>query len=372
VKAALFIPNLERGGAERQVSLLAREIKNCGIEVDVIVFHDGGPFEAALRKEQVNIVCIDKKRCSNPFSILWELRQYLRRKRPDILYSFMPLANVFSLCARLIFNRPRVIWGIRASNMPLNEYGYRTRLFYLLEEYLHPLADMVIANSEAGRSVCLAKGFPAEKLHVVSNGFDVDVFKPDPDQRQNWRKNWGIKDHELVFGLPSRLDPVKDHATYLGAAALHLTKGFDARFVVIGGGSQAYERALKSKAEKLGLSEHVIWTGQLDNIQKVLNGLDVVCLTSVSEGFPNALGEAMATGLTVISSDVGDARTLISDAGKTFEAGNVDQLAAIMEDMHDATERRKYGSRARLRIIENYSSAASARETIEMFRKVQQ
>ncbi|WP_417814271.1 glycosyltransferase [Thalassospira alkalitolerans] len=370
MKTALFIPNLERGGAERQVSLLAREIKKRNIDVDIIVLHAGGAFENALREADINIVCLDKKRSSNPLYILFELIKYLRVNKPDILYSFMPLANVFSLCAKLIFDRPRIIWGVRASDMPLHEYGFRTRLFYVLEKYLHPLADMIIANSEAGRAICLDKGVPSEKVRVVSNGFDIEVFRPDPIQRQNWRKRWNIKQHELVFGLPSRLDPVKDHSTYLSAAALHLEKGFHAHFVIIGGGSEDYEKSLKYKAKQLGLSEHVTWTGQVDNIQQVLNGLDVVCLTSVSEGFPNALGEAMATGLAVVSSDVGDARALISDAGEIFEVGNVDQLAAVMERLQDADKRRDYGRRARLRIIDNYSPASTGMKTIEIFRKV--
>jgi glycosyltransferase involved in cell wall biosynthesis len=103
---------------------------------------------------------------------------------------------------------PRVVWCVRDSQTDAHLWGMLSRLSFRLNCLLARFADVIICNSKAGRDYYLARGYPAHKTHVVPNGIDVERFKPSTHE------------HPLTFGLVGRLSPMKDHTTFLKAAAL--------------------------------------------------------------------------------------------------------------------------------------------------------
>src|SRR5258707_3122467 len=112
--------------------------------------------------------------------------------------------------------------------------------------------------------------------------------------------------------MVGRLDPMKDYPNFLQAASLIIQERDDIRFVCVGGGPDKYIQEYNELARSLGLEQVLIWTGARHDMLSILNALDIFVLSSAfGEGFPYALGEAMACGVSCVATDVCDDRQLI-------------------------------------------------------------
>jgi len=359
VTVFLLVPSLEQGGTERQATLLALALRKRNLPVRVVVFR-GGVFAQDIEAAGIPLTVLGGGGWISYFPALARL---LRAEKPSAIYSFLPHANVVSAIVRLVDPECRLIWGIRSADMPLAGYGLKTRLAYWLERGLSSLPHRIITNSKSGAASCVRKKFPEKTIRVIENGFDTVLFRPDAAARQRVRAEFGLRPDEIAIGLPARIDPVKGHATFLQAAEL-LKANVPLRFLCIGGGSQNLLAELKTLADRLGIAPQMIWTGNRDDMPAMLNALDVASLCSDSEGFPNAIGEAMACGIPCVATDVGDTRHLIADAGYVVAPRDPQALAAAWRKLLDPGERKRLGDAARVRMVENFSLERLAERTL--------
>jgi glycosyltransferase involved in cell wall biosynthesis len=190
----------------------------------------------------------------------------------------------------------------------------------LLYRLTDPLADAVMAVSRAAadRHAC-CRAVPAAKLRVIPNAVDTSVFRPDPDRRRRVRRELGIES-EFVWLAAGRLMWKKDYPTLL--RAFHLIGG--ATLLIAGAGPQ--EAELKKLAAELGVGagglRAVRFLGQVDDMPALMNAADALALSSVVEGLPVALLEAVSSGLPAVATDAGGVREIIGDLGDG-EAGLV-------------------------------------------------
>jgi glycosyltransferase involved in cell wall biosynthesis len=316
-----LIPILSIGGAERQLVILAAGLKRLGYAVKVAVFSGGGALESDLRREKVPIVNLGKSsRWNMPFHY-FHLIGLLRQEHPKVLFSYMSLANDWSILVKPWVPATRIIWGVRVSELNLNDYDWQGRLTYHLEAKLARFANQIICNSYEGLSVAVKRGFSSNKIIVIPNGINVDYFRPLRTHREQFRRECGIKKTEKLIGLIARLNPMKDHSTFLQAAGLLARERNDVRFVCVGSGPKSYEAKLRKLAADLGLDNILIWIGSRHDMQFVYNGLDVLTLSSsYGEGFANVIGEAMACGVPCVVTDVGDSALIVDDLGEVVPA----------------------------------------------------
>ena len=334
MRILLLIRQLSVGGAERQVCLLATTLRQRGHEIKVAVFYGGGALEAELADAGIPLIDLGKRGRWDNAGFLWRLLRTLRRERPDILYSFLTVANLLnSLLGPCLPGTRRVI-GLRASNMDLSRYDGLSRLTSHLETRLAGQADLVIANSERGRQAALAAGFPAARLRVVRNGIDTRRFLPDRRCGAAFRAAWGIAPEQRLVGLIGRLDPMKGHPIFLQAAARLRTTDPGLRFVCVGGGPAALDASLRRQATDLGLDDRLIWAGPQTDMPAVYNALDMAVSASLyGEGMSNTLAEAMACGIPCVTTDVGDAAWLVEDCGIVVPPGDAAVLAGGIADL---------------------------------------
>jgi glycosyltransferase involved in cell wall biosynthesis len=217
----------------------------------------------------------------------------------------------------------------------------------------------------------LSRGFPTEELVLVHNGFNTEQFHPNGEARIKVRNEWGISNSKILVGMVARFDPVKDHATFLRAASLVNKARPDVHFVCVGSGPRSYRQKLQQLSEQLWFSEKVSWPGMRSDMCDVYNAFDIIVSSSMSEGFPNAVGEAMACAVPCVVTDAGDSATLVGDTGFVSEPKNPQALAAnliscIESDRHDL------GLKARQRILENWSVSKLAEETERIILAMQQ
>ncbi len=320
--------SLHRGGAERQLAALAIGLHRRGHSVAVLAFYPGGPLESELTGAGVQVRIFNKKGRWDVFGFPIRLLMFLRRAAPDILHGYLVVPNLLAAFFRPFLPGTKVVWGVRASDMDLSCYDWMARFTFSLSCMCARFADLIIANSLSGMVYHRERGYPREKTVIIPNGIDTERFGPSRDDRTTIRAEWGIGENEKLIGLVGRLDPMKDHPTFLKAAALFLRERGDVRFACVGGGPAEYGTGLRRMGAELGLDGRLLWAGERADAHAVYNAFDVATLSSVwGEGFPNVVGEAMSCGIPCVVTDAGDSPAIVGRHGIVVPSGNPQALA---------------------------------------------
>lgn len=347
--------SLELGGAERQMVLLAAGLKRRGHDVSVWPFYAGGPLRAELESAGVPVRELGKRHRWDLPGFALRVARSLRAADPDVLHGYLVAPNLVASTLKPLLPRTRIVWGIRASDMDFARYDGLARATFALSVTLSRFADLVVVNSESGRRHHVESGFPPERMRVVPNGIDLARFRPDPGARRRLRAEWGIAEGAPLVGLVARLDPMKDHETFLEAAAALAARRGDVRFVCVGGGPDAVARRLRKRASRAGLEGRLVWAGERTDPEAVHAALDVATSSSAfGEGFSNAIAEAMACGVPAAVTDVGDSAAIVGNAGIVVSPRDPAALADAWERLLVAPP----PSDPRARIAERYSVEA--------------
>lgn len=364
--------SLNVGGAERQLCVLARELKARGCDVSIVVFYGDGVMEAQVRESGIRVIDLAKKGRWNIVSFGVRLHRTFQRERPDIVYSFLCVPNILAALSKPLLPRTKFVWGVRASGMDSTKYDWTFKILWRIECALSPFADLVICNSNAGREHAAKHGFPHESMVVINNGIDTVCFRPDDNARRSVRAQWRISDDEILIGLVARLDPMKGHRTFLEAAAMVGGERRDVRFVCVGDGPDAYKRELVARAQRLGLERSVVWPGARDDMPAVNAALDIACSSSsFGEGFSNAVAEAMASEVPCVVTDVGDSSAVVGDTGPVVPPEDAMALKVAMLDLIDRVRRdATLRKRCRDRIVDHFGPHALAEATLFQFKRL--
>jgi glycosyltransferase involved in cell wall biosynthesis len=317
------------GGAQRQLANLAKGMARGGHEVVVVTYYPYAPLEQELKAAGVTVCSLEKRGRWDLWGPTAKLVRLVRKTRPSVVHGYLSTANIFSLVAKLCRPSVKIVWGMRASNMQWERYDWLHQFSFACERRLSGCADLLLVNSYAGRDHHAASGFPVDQMQVVHNGIDTDRFRPDKEAGRRLKRQWGIGEGERVICMVGRLDPMKDHPTFLRAAARIAQQRPEVRFVCVGRGSKDYTDALHTLATELGIAERLLWPDCVVDMVPVYNASDVVVLpSSWGEGFPNVLGEAIACGIPCVATDVGDsARIVAESAGKVVPPSDAHALA---------------------------------------------
>jgi glycosyltransferase involved in cell wall biosynthesis len=224
--------------------------------------------------------------------------------------------------------------------------GYQALADRLLSRYTHG----AIAVSGSTRDFLVReRHVPAERVRLIWNGAPLDVFAPVPRERAlALRRSLGLPDQALVFGTIGRLSAQKGHGFLLEAAARVLRSQPRARLLIVGDGDLA--TPLHARAEALGISERTVFAGHRSDVPDVLGVLDVFCISSLYEGTPLALFEAMAAGKAIVSTAVDGCREVLTEGetGLLVPSADAAALASALERViGDPGLRDALGSRAR-------------------------
>jgi glycosyltransferase involved in cell wall biosynthesis len=368
MRILLLIRSLEIGGAERQMTSLARGLKARGHEVFVAVLYSGGSLEEELQHLGIPILPLGNRGRYDVARHAARLIGVARRSGAEVVYGMLSAANLSSLLLRLRSPSPAVIWGLRASYVNLGHYDSWTRVTTRLEALLSRFADRIIVNSRAGREHAVASGFPQCSLVVVPNGIDTSRFRADLEARRRIRESWNVRPDEKAVGIVGRIDPMKDHSNFLEAAAGVAALRTAVRFLCIGEGRLEQRRSLEALSASMGLSHRLTWVGVRNDMPGVYSALDLVVLSSRGEGFPNVVAEAMACGTPCVVTDVGDAAEIVEDRSRVVPPGDP---AALAEAIHSALERDVSGNECesmRRRIEERFGIDRMVDATENVFR----
>lgn len=367
------IRSLGHGGAERQLIELAKRLGKQSFSVTVATFYDGGGLRPELENQPgVELVSCGKRGRWDWPALVSRMNVLVKKARPHLVHGYMENANELALLLGR-WHGAKVAWGMRASDLNESRYELVSVWSRRFARWCSRFPDLIIANSHAGKRDYVSHGFPEHKTVVVHNGIDTQKFRPDREAGRRWRERHGISPGERVIGLVGRLDPQKDHTTFLQAAALVMAKRPEVRFVCVGEGPKAeYCARLHKLGEELGLSERLLWLPPTRDVAEVYNGCDLFTLTSAwGEGFANVVGEAMSCGVPVVVSMAGDSPLIVGDSGQVAPVGDVKSFARLWCQHLDlgAAERERLAQRQRQRIEREFSLERLTENTVAAFEK---
>lgn len=375
VRVTHVITTLVSGGAERMLERLVLATHGAELEHEVIALVAGGAVAERLRDAGVAVRSLAMRRegrLPDPRAI-YRLAALLRRARGDVVQGWMYHANLLAGFATPVAGLPRPIWGIRAASVPVDRERTRTiATARVAARFAFLLARGVVVNSRRARDTHLAEGYPARLFEIIPNGVDATRWIPDPAARRTVRHELGTSEDVPLIGYVANLRPIKDHATFLAAARRLVDSGSPAHFLLAGVDATADHPMVRDLVTTYGLSDRVHALGERDDIVRLTQALDVASLTSVDESFPNVVAEAMACGVPVVSTDVGDARDILGPEGHVVAVGDVDGIARAWRDMlampRDA--RIALGARLRARVQQEYSMEAVAEHFTRYYRRM--
>jgi len=353
LRVVLLTTNLAPGGAESQVALLARGLRRRGWDVSVISLLRPTAFERELVSAGVPVFCLEMRPgLPDPLAFA-RLVAILRRLRPQIVHGHMFHANILARAVRLLCPVPVVIstaHSIVESSRRSAQARHREWLYRLTS----PLADATVAVCQAGADRYAAiKAAPLSRLHVIPNGVDTGVFRPDPETRAQVRARLGIGP-AFAWLAVGRLMWKKDYPALLHAFAGER----DALLLIAGAGP--LESELRTLAGRL--RANVRFLGLRDDIPALMNACDGFVLSSIVEGLPMVLLEAASCAVPCVATDVGGVREIVlhERTGYVVPPGDPAALAGAISRLErlPADARERMGRAAREHAIARFDLTA--------------
>lgn len=341
------IGTLDANGCERQMAALTTRLSRDRFEPHVCAITRGGPLEAPLAAAGVPVTILGK-RWKLDFSVVGRLRDLIVQGRFDIVHTWMFTAGAFGRRAAFQAGAPVAIASEQNADV------WKPWLYRHIDRRYAARTWRIVVNSEDVRDFYAREvGIPAEKIVVIENGLEMERLEPkDPG---GLRRELGIGPGRLI-GTAGRLAPQKAVGDLIAAFALLAPRFPDLRCVVAGEGDE--RRALERQIAAAGLGDRCRLVGYVDRIADFFSMLDLFVLSSLFEGSPNVLQQAMALGRPVVATDVAGTRLTVKDGqtGLLVPAGRPDRLAAaIAALLADGEQRGLLALRGRADVLDRFT-----------------
>lgn len=367
MRAVFVASGLGTGGAEFALLRLCKALLERDSVPAVVSLEDEGTVGPALRDAGIPVLSLGLKSLGGWLRLRASLARLRSRHKPDLVQGWMYHGNLAALC--FAQSGCPVVWSVRQSLLG-NRDKLSTRMVIRASAQLSDRSAAIVYNSAAAKLQHEARGFSQASGSVIPNGFDLDVFRRDPDARARLRLELGLKQDHAVIGHVARFHPSKDHVGFLHAVAAVAGRNPALRAVLAGPGVDSDNRDLVRFISQLGLEGRALLIGSRSDIPGLMSSFDVFCSSSNGmEGFPNVVAEAMSCEVPCVATDVGDARDVVGETGDVIRPNDRGELAAALERMvrRSAAERRELGAAARLHIASRYSIEAVADRYIRLY-----
>lgn len=366
-----IITGLAAAGAETALYHLLAALDRHEYQNEVISLTDRGATAARIEALGVPVRALAMMRSvPNPLAIR-RIAKILRRSRPDIVHTWMYHSNLLGGLAAQAAGIP-VIWGIHHSKVDTQD----TKRFTVWTVracawFSKQLPARIICCANSSELAHIQLGYDPEKMEVIYNGIDSELFRPQPDARPALRSRLGLAPDAFLIGMAGRLHRHKDHKTFFAAARLLRQAHPDVHFVLCGEGIVADNPKLVAEVAN-GLKGHCHLLGLHREMPAFYAGLDIAANSSLSEAFPLAVGEAMASGIPCVVTEVGDSPAIVGETGRVVPPRQPALMSSAWREMIDAGPevRHHLGSAARQRVVTQFSVTQFAQRYQSLYRNV--
>jgi glycosyltransferase involved in cell wall biosynthesis len=334
---AVFIRQLSLGGAEKQSLLLTRELQK-SFSTLLVVWTDkiiAPEYQKFIEENNLSIVFLQ----GSPVGKILKFFNLMKNKRVTHLFNFLLINNFVGGIAGRLAGVKQIFGGIRNCDIVPSKFRW--------QKFLHNyISHETIFNNYVGAENLSLRGFRKDKMVVIHNGIDVDGL-PQKERGEEWP----------VILTASRFLPQKDHYTALRAIEELVQRGRKFTYVLAGYGDR--EEEIRQWIQQLKLQNYVHLLVAPQDLPQLFNHASVYLSTSLREGLSNSLMEAMAAGLPVVATNVGDNKYLIDDGENGFltDVGDFTALAdGLSRLLGDEDLRRAMGKKGNEKIKNGFSS----------------
>ncbi len=368
------INNLEVGGAEVMLHKLLAAIDRTEFDCRVISLIHRGTIGARIQALGVPVTELRMQRGIPSLSDLWRLRQAVQHAQADVVQTWMFHADLLGgLAAASLRPAPAIVWNIRHCQLEphINKAStfWTARFCARLSRWIPRL---VLVNSLAGLEYYADLGYERDRLTWIPNGFDLSRFRPSADARASVRVELGLSPDAVLVGHVARFHPEKDHANLIRAAELIADHRPAAEFVLCGDGVTLDNPELKSWVAATRHPQKFHLLGRRNDIPQLQASFDLGVSSSRTEAFPNVIGEAMASGVPCVVTDVGGSAEVVGETGRVVPPFDPAALATACLDLLNlpAREFDALRRRARERVERHFDITRIAAAYCDVWRSV--
>jgi glycosyltransferase involved in cell wall biosynthesis len=388
-KVMRAIARLNIGGPARHAVILNAQLAAHGFE-SVLVHgtptEDEGSFEELGVRAGIRTIRVPglgrRIGFANDVAAFVSLLQLLRRERPDILHTHTAKAGTLARVAAVLFNLTRarsnrIILVHTFHGHVLTGYfsGAVSAAVRFAERTLARWTDQIVTISQRQRDDIVVRFRIADagKVSVIPLGLELDALLNAPARDVALRETLGWTDEHFVVTYVGRLVPIKDVGTLLAGFAAFAAGNAKARLLIVGDGEE--RSRLESRVGELGLREVVVFVGWQTDLTRIYGAADVVALTSLNEGTPVAVIEAMAAGLPVIATAVGGVPDVVvhGTSGLLIPPSDSGELARGLQCLAgDRDLRQRLGSEGRASVANRFHQRRLVTDMAGLYRRVLQ
>jgi glycosyltransferase involved in cell wall biosynthesis len=347
VKVLHVIVGLNLGGAETMLKRLIESNQGNNSSDIVVSLTSLGEIGELLQTKGVPVHALGMSSSLDFFRALWKLIKLIHLYNPTIVQTWMYHADLIGgIAAKLAGSYP-IVWGVHSIAIPQGKRSITYWIVRLCALLSYFIPNRIICCAESAKLAHTKLKYSKHKLIVIPNGYNFLDFYFDINSRNRIRSEFKLNESDILIGVVGRFDPLKDFHNFVFAASLLSSKISNVKFLMVGRGNEWSNTTLSDWIISYGLVNHFYLLGQQYDPASFLSAMDIFCLSSASEAFPNVVVEAMAVGLPCVVTRAGDAAIILNDEDFIVPIKDSQYLAKILLKMCllDPVDRKSLGEK---------------------------
>lgn len=370
VRVAHIISSLDVGGAEMFLARLLRASPALAPEAHVIGLKGAGPVSELVRAAGARVTALGLEGPVSAAAGSARLRLLLAADRPDVVQTWLYHADL--LGGLSAWGLAPVVWNLRLSNLRSASLSGSARAAVAASARLsRRLPSAIVCCSSSTRDEHVKLGYDTTKMRVIHNGFEAKAAGAST-LRAKLEKELDIPSSAFVIAAIGRWHPMKNHLGFVDAVEPIVARHPQVHVVLAGLHLDWSNRSLVEHIESSASPKRFHLLGLRSDLPDLMPAFDLLVSASLSEGLPNAVGEAMASGVPCVCTDAGDTALLVGDTGRIVPRFEREAMTDAIEAYVNMPEhqRLEHGHRARDRIAKQFSLEAAAERYLDLYEEL--
>lgn len=362
-----FFSLAEIGGTELMVYSLIKNLDRERFNNQVCFLEAEGPLTHYYQRLGIKTHHLNFSKRNFLISLI-KLFHLLKRNKIDMLNIYGLRAHVIGRVVGRLAGARVIIGGLHSQISSDKGNGLVRYAGLYLDKLTFPLLTAYIANNKTSIDYMAENGFDTGKIKYIPNGIELDEFRRPTDKLKTYKTlPFKVDSNSVIITCVANLRPVKNHIMLLNGITPLLKKNHDLKLLLVGGGDT--QKEVLNYIDRHNFQDSIFLLGMRNDIPEILAISDIFALTSLWEGMPGSIMEAMAAGLPIVATDVGDVKELV-EYGKTgflVEVGDVNALTGYIKRLVEDKDLRERMGQEGSRKIDNYSLEKMVTRTEEFY-----
>lgn len=326
MKIVHMITGLGNGGAENMLYKVLSRLDQNKYKIEVISMTSKGEIGPKIEDLGIKVHTLEMRRGIPTLSAIKKAVKILNGV--DVLQTWMYHADLLGYICGKKAGVKKIIWGIRHNNLDKKKNKKLLIMVAKINKFLSKNVDCIVSCSKDATKVHIEFGYDKEKFVTIPNGFDIENYHRYEGAKVDILKELSLNDRDYkIVSHVARWDILKDYPTLIKCIANVISAKEDTIFLLCGKNIDNENKELIELMKENHISNRVYLLGSRQDIPKIMSASDVFVLSSIGEGFPNVIGEAMACETPCVVTNAGDSGYIVGNLGKVVKVGDFKSLS---------------------------------------------